>query len=138
MAQTQDKGYTERNVQLAFHSAVPASAAVIYAGALVGLTGANARQLAAADTFVGMAEEYVDNSGGSAGDKKVKVVAGHEVKVSVAGSSASTPGTKVYASDSETFTVTAQSNSLVGVLTEQVSGTTWFVKLLTVAEVVGV
>lgn len=138
MAQTTNKAYTERNVQLAFRSSVPATAAKSYAGALIGLSGSDGRQLVAGDTFVGMALFEVDNSGGSAGDKRIDLVSGVEIEASVAGSTSSTPGTKVYASDSETLTVTAQSNSLCGILTEQVSTTTWKVKLLTPGEFAGV
>lgn len=139
MAQTADKGYTERNQHLAHHFACPALASsTIYAGALVGLSGAYGRQLVAADTFVGMAVEKCDNASGASAAKNIKVDTGMEVKVTVAGSTSSTPGTKVYASDSETFTVTSSSNTLVGVLSEQVSTTTWWVKLLTQSEVVGV
>ena|GEM_PF-5219546 len=50
-----------------------AAAAHIYKGALVGLTGGYARGLVAGDTFVGLAYEECDNSGGSDGDKSVRV-----------------------------------------------------------------
>jgi hypothetical protein len=138
MAQTTNKAYTERNVHLAFHSSVPAAAAKSYAGALIGLTGSNGRQLVAADVFVGMALFEVDNAAGAAGDKRIDLVSGIEIEVDVVGAESSAPRTKVYASDSETFTVTAQSNSLVGELTEQVSGTKWKVMLLTPGDVAGV
>jgi len=104
------------------------NAVKVYRGSAVGLSSVSGRQLVAGDTFLGFAEEYIDNSGGSAGDKKVVIRQKGIVKVAITGASSSTAmGTAVYASDGDTFTLTATSNSAVGKLVEHVTSTTGYV-----------
>ncbi|ORE94108.1 cytoplasmic protein [Stappia sp. 22II-S9-Z10] len=89
----------------------------IFAGAAVGENGAGyARPLVAGDPFLGFAEVAADNTGGSAGDVRVRVWRRGVVRLTVAGATAITAndGAKVYASDDDTFTTTASTNTLIG------------------------
>lgn len=93
------------------------AADIIYEGAAVGENGSGyARPLQAGDPFLGFAETTVDNSAGSAGDKSVRVRRVGQVQLAVAGATAVTAndGPLVYASDDDTFTLTASTNSIVG------------------------
>lgn len=93
------------------------AADVIYQGAAVGENGSGyARPLVAADPFLGFAVETADNSAGSAGDVNIKVRTRGVVRLTVAGATAITANDRqaVYASDDDTFTLTATSNSLIG------------------------
>lgn len=87
---------------------------IIYEGAAVGLSSGNARPLSAGDTFVGFCINNVDNSTGSAGDKRVQVKTSGEIKLSISGLAATDVGKPVYASDDDTFTLTASTNSYIG------------------------
>jgi len=90
---------------------------IIYEGAAVGENASGyARPLVAGDPFLGFAETTVDNSAGSAGDKRVRVRRAGQVQLAVAGATAVTAndGPLVYASDDDTFTLTASTNSIVG------------------------
>jgi hypothetical protein len=90
---------------------------IIYQGAAVGENASGyARPLAAADPFLGFAENTVDNSSGAAGAKTVRVRTRGVIRLTVAGATAITANDRaaVYASDDNTFTLTATSNSLIG------------------------
>lgn len=95
----------------------------IYKGAAVGINAADgmARQLAAGDKFVGFAEEKVDNSAGADGDKRVVVKLRGVVQLSITSAAATDIGKAVYASDSETFTLTQSTNTYIGVVHRWVS-----------------
>lgn len=96
---------------------------IIYEGAAVGENASGyARPLAAGDVFLGFAIEKVDNSAGAAGAKTVKVKTRGRIKLAV-GSLAITDNDRVavYASDDDTFTKTASSNSLVGYVSKYIS-----------------
>lgn len=98
---------------------------IIYEGAAVGLSSGNARPLSAGDQFVGFAMERADNASGSAGDVSVNVMARGQVVLAVTGASAVTDvGKAVYASDDDTFTLTASTNSAIGRVVRWVTGTT--------------
>ncbi len=93
------------------------AAAVIYQGSAVGLDGGYVQALTAGDVFAGFAEEYVDNSGGADGAKRVRVIQrGILKRVSVTGISSVANLTQqpVYMSDNDTLTTTSTSNSLIG------------------------
>jgi len=93
------------------------AADVIYEGAAVGENGAGfARPLVAGDPFLGFAESVVDNSLGAAGDRRVRVKRFGQVQIPVTGAAAITAndGPVVYASDDDTFTLTAGANSPIG------------------------
>lgn len=91
---------------------------VAYVGSAMGWDRTNsiARQLVAGDAFLGFLARKKDNSGGSAGDKKVELVSvGVARGLAVTGAAATTePGTPVYASDGAAFTLTAGANSRIG------------------------
>ena len=81
--------------------------------------------------FAGFALQKVDNADGAAGDYHCTILEECITEVTVVGSASSAPGTKVYASDSNTFDVSATTNTdPAGVLVRQVSGTTWKVRFV--------
>jgi hypothetical protein len=90
---------------------------IIYQGAAVGENASGyARPLVAADPFLGFADHKVDNSAGAAGAANVRVLTRGVVRLAVTGATAITANDRppVYASDDNTFTLTATSNSLIG------------------------
>lgn len=88
---------------------------IIYEGAAVGDNASGyARPLVAGDKFKGFAESKVDNSAGAAGDKNVRVKARGRIKLSISGLVIGDLGKRVYASDDDTFTLTATNNSEIG------------------------
>lgn len=123
---------TPRAFQIGDNEDYPVLAAdIIYEGAAVGENGAGfARPLVAGDAFLGFAERQADNSDGSAGEIDVSVKKRGSVVVDVVGVSAITSNDRpaVYASDDDTFTLTATSNSLVGYVSRWISGTTCVVE----------
>jgi hypothetical protein len=87
----------------------------IYEGAAVGNNGSGyARPLQGGDTFLGFAEETVDNEDGSDGDKRVRVKSKGKVKLPISGLAVGDLGSTVYASDDDTFTLTSTDNSEIG------------------------
>lgn len=98
------------------HSFVPAKgSSTIFEGAPVGDDGSGyGRLLVAGDPFRGFAQEQCDNSSGSDGDEDILVRHLGKIKLSVTGASISTNGRAVYASDSNTFTLTKSTNSKIG------------------------
>lgn len=100
------------------------AADIIYEGAAVGENASGyARPLAAGDPFLGFAESKVDNSAGAAGAASVRVRRRGQVQIPVAGATAVTAndGPLVYASDDDTFTLTASTNSIIGRVSRWVS-----------------
>lgn len=89
---------------------------IIYEGAAVGENGSGyARPLQAADRFLGFAVERADNAAGSAGDVRVHVRARGRIVLPIASIGiTANDRPAVYASDDDTFTLTATSNSLIG------------------------
>jgi hypothetical protein len=88
---------------------------IIYEGAAVGDNGSGyARPLAAGDPFRGFCIENVDNSTGSAGDKRVKVKKQGEIVLPITSLAITDVGKPVYASDDDTFTLTASTNTHIG------------------------
>jgi hypothetical protein len=92
------------------------AADIIYEGSAVGENGSGyARPLVAADPFLGFCVEEVDNSAGAAGAKDVKVLTRGKTRLPIAGLAiTANDRPAVYASDDNTFTLTAGSNSLIG------------------------
>ena len=89
---------------------------IIYEGAAVGENASGySRPLAAGDVFQGFALRKADNSAGAAGAINVTVRTRGRVKLPIA-SLAVTANDRaaVYASDDDTFTLTASTNSLIG------------------------
>lgn len=99
------------------------AADIIYEGAAVGENGSGyARPLQAGDVFLGFCLEHVDNSGGSAGDKRVEVRTKGRIELPISGIGiTANDRPAVYASDDDTFTLTATSNSLIGYVSRWVS-----------------
>lgn len=94
----------------------------IFLGAAVGLTGGYARQLVAADSFAGFAEMHVNNSVATDGADRIPVRASGRAVLTVAGVLVTTDiGTPVYASDSQTFTLTSVGNSPIGTVYRWIS-----------------
>jgi hypothetical protein len=89
---------------------------VIYRGSAVGLTSGYARQLTAGDVFGGFAEAKADNTitGHADGFINVPVRRFGYVQLSVASVAVTDIGADVYASDGDTFTLTATSNTFIG------------------------
>ncbi|RYE48335.1 MAG: cytoplasmic protein [Hyphomicrobiales bacterium] len=96
---------------------------IIYRGAAVGENGSGyARPLVAADPFLGFAVAKVDNAAGAAGDKNVTVEQKGFVTLPISGLAiTANDRPAVYASDDDTFTLTATSNSLIGYVSRWVS-----------------
>lgn len=89
---------------------------IIYEGAAVGENGSGyARPLNAGDRFLGFAQRKVDNSAGAAGALNVTVKTRGRVHLPISGLAiTANDRPAVYASDDDTFTLTATSNSLIG------------------------
>lgn len=89
---------------------------IIYEGAAVGIVAASghARPLAAGDKFAGFAEATCDNSAGAAAAKSVRVLTNGLIRLPVTSVAITDIGKPVYASDDDTFVLTATSNSYVG------------------------
>lgn len=96
---------------------------IIYEGAAVGENGSGySRPLVAADPFQGFALEQCDNSTGSAGDKRVKVRTKGCITLPISALAiTANDRPAVYASDDNTFTLTASGNSLIGYVRRWVS-----------------
>ena len=107
---------TPRDYELGEHNDFPVVAGdVIYEGAAVGDDGSGyARPLVADDPFRGFALQKADNSGGSNGDKYVRVRHKGRAKLNIASLAITNVGASVYASDDDTFTLTSTGNSYVG------------------------
>lgn len=105
-----------REYELGDRNHLPVIAAdIIYEGAAVGDNGSGyARPLVAADPFRGFAVTDCDNATGSAGDKRVEVRTKGRVQLAIGSLAITDVGKPVYASDDDTFTLTATSNSYIG------------------------
>lgn len=103
---------------------------IIYEGSAVGDNASGyMRPLTAGDAFRGFCDRNVDNSTGSAGDKRVKVRRQGIIQLTVTGAAAITDaGKPVYATDDDTFTLTPTTDcSFIGVVSKWISSTTCFV-----------
>jgi len=115
---------TPRAYQLGDIEEYPVIAAdIIYEGAAVGENAAGySRPLVAADVFQGFALEDADNTAGSAGAQLVKVRARGRIVLAIAALAiTANDRPAVYASDDDTFTLSALGNSLVGYVSRWVS-----------------
>lgn len=102
------------------------AADIIYEGSAVGDNASGyARPLVAGDPFFGFAEQRADNAAGAAGAVNVRVRTRGQVVLSVTGAAGpGDVGETVYASDDDTFTLTAGSNTAIGKVSRHISGTT--------------
>ena len=98
--------------------ALPVQASsIVYVGSAVSIdTGGEVGPLATGDAgFYGFALEKVDNSSGSAGDVNVEVVTAGKVELTITGLNDNDDiGDKVYATDDNTFTLTASGAKAIG------------------------
>lgn len=100
------------------------NADIIYEGAAVGDSSGYARPLVGGDAFQGFADRKCDNSAGAAGAKNVRLRQRGAVVLTVTGASAVTDeGSTVYATDDDTFTLTASGGSSIGKVKRWISGT---------------
>lgn len=99
------------------------AADIIYEGAAVGENAAGyARPLVAGDHFLGFAERKADNAAGAAGAVRVIVKRKGQVELPITDIAITANDRPlVYASDDDTFTLTATSNSLIGTVARWVS-----------------
>jgi len=89
---------------------------IIYEGSAVGENASGyARPLVAGDVFLGFADRKVDNSTGAAGALNVRVKTKGNFQLPISGLAITANDRPVvYASDDDTFTLTATSNSPIG------------------------
>lgn len=110
---------------------------IIYEGAAVGDNGSGyVRPLQAGDPFSGFCEQNADNTAGAAGDTLVRVRTQGAVQLDIAGLAITHVGAPIYASDDNTFTLTATSNSYIGRVSRFISlgvGVVSFNTLITAA-----
>lgn len=127
---TDDLTIVTRDMHLISPARYPVKAATtIPARVFVGMDSAVARSLVAGDPFVGISTARADNSAGAAGDIDVDCERNNKIKWVVPSSGSSSPNTLVYASDNQTLSLSSGGNSLMGALDQQVSGTTWWIKV---------
>jgi hypothetical protein len=113
-----------RDYQLGDNEEYPVIAAdIIYQGAAVGENGSGyARPLAAGDPFLGFAIAEADNAAGAAGAVTVNVRARGRIVLPISGLAITANDRPVvYASDDDTFTLTATSNSPIGRVSRWIS-----------------
>jgi hypothetical protein len=92
-----------------------AADAVIYEGSAVGKNGSGyARALQAGDAFLGFSMEPVDNTGGADGAVRVQVREEGKPELTVSNLAITDLNKPVYASDDNTFVLTASGNSYIG------------------------
>lgn len=113
-----------RNYELGDVNAIPMIAAdIIYEGAAVGIVAASghARPLTSADKFAGFAEDKADNSAGAAAAINVRVKNRGTIQLAVANAAITDIGKAVFATDDDTFVLTAASGVYVGTIRKFVS-----------------
>ncbi len=95
---------------------VPVKAsAIIYQGAAVGgHSSGYARPIANGDKFLGFADEKIDNSGGGDGVKTVRVRKRGAILLDISGVALGDIGKSVYATDDNTFTLSATNAVYIG------------------------
>lgn len=86
----------------------------IFLSAAVGLTAGYARHLASGDTFAGFADQHINNTVATDGLLRVPTVYRGNVQLTVTGVAVTDVGSDVYASDGNTFTLTAGANVIIG------------------------
>lgn len=115
--------------EAAFNDLPVIASDIIYEGSAVGDNGSGlARPLVSADPFLGFAMTQCDNSAGAASAKNVRVRSKGYAQLTVVGvASAADVGESVYASDDDTFTLTASTHGTIGKVARWISSTTCIV-----------
>jgi len=87
---------------------------VIYQGAAIGLEVASGyvRSLQAGDKFVGFAEDSIDASNASDGEKSIRVKRRGSVTLELSGAAITDVGKSLYAVDDNTFTLSSAGSSV--------------------------
>jgi hypothetical protein len=111
---------------------------VIYQGSALGDNASGyARPLVAGDPFLGFAAEHVDNTGGAAGAKYVTARVNCAIELPVTGVVITSLGATVYASDDDTFTLTASTNTPIGYVARYVANDKAIVRTMAYNAVLG-
>jgi len=100
----------------------------IYEGAALGDLAGYARGLVAGDKFIGFSQREVDNSLGSAGDRRVKAIETGKIVLTISGVAVTDLGKKVYASADDTFTLTKGGNTKIGKVSRYIAANTALVE----------
>lgn len=105
----------------------PCAVDILYEGGIVAIN-TSGYAAPASDTsgvfVVGIADEHVDNSGGSAGDKTIRVRSGEEYNLAATGTVAqASVGDIFFAADDQTVDDTTTNSVRVGYVSEYVSAT---------------
>lgn len=105
----------------------PMAVVKIYKGSLVCINAAGyvtpATNTAGLSNVIGIADEYVDNSGGAAGDKTMRVRSGIAAKFAATSIAATNVGELMYVVDDQTFHITATQKVVAGLLVKRDSAT---------------
>jgi predicted RecA/RadA family phage recombinase len=130
MALTKDRNTVRKAGEFAAYPV--GTGAKIFAGSMVMLNAAG-YAVPAADTagckFLGIARQFIDNTGGANGDLKVEVWRKGCFEMTCAGMAVTDVGTVVYASDDQTVTKTAGNGVNCGRISEFVSATSVYVDI---------
>lgn len=123
MALSKDSPRAYGNVGLEAALPVQASTTIYAGGALTIDTGGEVGPLSASDaSFVGFARKGADNSSGSAGDINAAVITNGLIELTVTGVNDNNDiGDVVYATDDNTFTLTASGAVAIGKVFQIVS-----------------
>lgn len=106
---------TQRVYEVGDSNNVPIKASTeIWMGSAVGMTSGYARMLAAGDVFVGFADEHQNNTSATDGAKTINVRTRGLIQLTISSIAVTDIGSDVYASDGNTFTLTAGGNSFIG------------------------
>lgn len=118
-----------------------AESTTLYAGALTFLNASGYYDddtASGVNRFAGININYVDNSGGSNGDKSCEVYNRGVFKLTGSGFAQTSVGKPVYASDNYTLTLTPTASTvLVGIIREYISATVVMVEIITHNRLVG-
>jgi hypothetical protein len=105
--------------------------AIVFEGAMLGLSSGYGRPLVAGDPFLGHAAEYIDNTGGGNGGQTVTRYRGrYRLQVTLTGVAVTDVGKAVYATADDTLAL-AQAGSRVGVVDRFVATNTAIVEFQT-------
>lgn len=106
---------------------------IVYEGAMVGDNASGyGRPLVAGDPFLGHSLVQVDNTGGAAGAKNIRLRTGrYRGKCTISGVLITDVGKEVYASDDDTYTLSSYGNSRVGMIIMYVTTNTAIVEFQT-------
>ncbi len=104
----------------------------IYEGAMLGDVSGYVRPLVAGDMFRGHSLEYINNAGGSSGDRTVEHLTGrYRLKVTISGVAITDFNGPVFASADGTYTLASANNTLVGRVVRYVTTNTAVVEFQT-------